>query len=216
MKAIVVGGGKVGYYLVKTLKEKRYEVILVEKDLELCNKIAEGLNIDVICGDGSNLDVLSDAQIEEAEVIAAVTGKDEENFVICQRIKLSFENIRTIARINNPKNSKVFKALGINDTVCSTEVISNIIEQELSNSKLKIIQPFNRGKITLVEFEIVSNSPLNNMYIRDLSLPVGFLIVSILRGEEIIYPSSDIKIENNDKLMAIVPTNKIEEAENYI
>lgn len=216
MKAIVVGGGKVGYYLVKTLKEKRYEVILVEKDLELCNKIAEGLNIDVICGDGSNLDVLSDAQIEEAEVIAAVTGKDEENFVICQRTKLSFEDIRTIARINNPKNSEVFKALGINDTVCSTEVISNIIEQELSNSKLKIIQPFNRGKITLVEFEVGYNSPLNNIYIRDLSLPVGFLIVSILRGEEIIYPSSDIKIKNNDKLMAIVPTNKIEEAENYI
>jgi len=130
MRAIVVGGGKVGYYLVKTLKEKKYRVVLIEKEIKLCEKIAEDLEVDVICGDGSDVEVLKDAGIEKAEVVAAVTGKDEENLVICQMAKVNFNINKTIARINNPKNIAIFKALGVDKTVCSTQVICNLIEGE--------------------------------------------------------------------------------------
>jgi len=130
MRAIIVGGGKVGYYLVKTLKEKNHRVVLIEKEMKLCEKIAEDLEVDVICGDGSDVEVLKDAGIEKAEVVAAVTGKDEENLVICQMAKVNFNINKTIARINNPKNIAIFKALGVDKTVCSTQVICNLIEGE--------------------------------------------------------------------------------------
>ena len=82
MKAIIVGGGKIGYYLLKALKDKYFDVVLIEQNKELCDKIAEELDAEIICGDGSDIDVLEDAGIEEAEIIAAVTGKDEENLVV--------------------------------------------------------------------------------------------------------------------------------------
>lgn len=112
MKVIIVGGGKVGYYLLKMLKDKRYEITLIEKSRKICNKIAEDFNIAIICGDGTDLDVLKDAGIEDAEVVAAVTGKDEENLVICQITKNTFSVNKTIARINNPKNRLIFKTRG--------------------------------------------------------------------------------------------------------
>ena len=109
MKTIIVGGGKVGYNLLKTLKGRDYEVTLIERDKETCKKIAEDFTSDVIWGDGTNLDVLKDAGIEDAEIIAAVTGSDEVNLVICQIAKVSFHSKRTISRINNPQNIVMFK-----------------------------------------------------------------------------------------------------------
>ncbi|MGB4440237.1 MAG: NAD-binding protein, partial [Sedimentibacter sp.] len=109
MKTIIIGGGKVGSNLFKILKEKNYEVTVIEQDKDTCLKIAEDISADVICGDGTDLEVLKDAGIEEAEIIAAVTGTDEENLVICQIAKISFNTKKTIARVNNPKNIKMFK-----------------------------------------------------------------------------------------------------------
>ena len=84
MKSIIIGGGKIGSNLLKTLKERGYDVTLIEKNEEICRKIANDIEADIICGDGTDLDVLHDAGIKNADLLAAVTGKDEENLVICQ------------------------------------------------------------------------------------------------------------------------------------
>lgn len=128
MDIIIVGGGKVGYYLLKSL-HKQHEVILIEKNREVCEKIAEEFNDMILWGDGTDLDVLKDAAIENANVVVAATGKDEENIIICQIAKRNFNINKTIARVNNPKNIKVFEQLGVDKTVCSTEVIANMIEK---------------------------------------------------------------------------------------
>lgn len=128
MKAIIVGGGKVGYYLFKTLRENRYDVVLIEREKVLCQKISEELDGEIIFGDGLDPEVLKDAGISKAKVVAAVTGKDEENLIICQMAKMNFNVKKTIARINNPKNRPIFKSLGVDETVCNTEIIWNLIE----------------------------------------------------------------------------------------
>lgn len=140
MKAVIVGGGKVGYYLFKTLNKKRYDVVLIEKDKIICEKIADEIDGNIIWGDGSDIQVLEDAGIDKAEIVAAVTGKDEENLIICQIAKIDFNIKKTIARINNPKNIQVFKALGVDKTVCSTEVISNLIEDEFENDQFSFFR----------------------------------------------------------------------------
>ncbi|WP_055669962.1 potassium channel family protein [Desnuesiella massiliensis] len=213
MRAVIVGGGKVGYYLLKTLKETGYEVSLIEKDIEVCNKIAEDFDADIICGDGTNIEVLTEAGIESSEVIAAVTGKDAENFVICKMIKTNFDIRKTIARINNPKNREVFKALGISDTVCSTEVIANIIDSELNNDRVKLVQTLDRGEIILVEANVDRKSVLKNKLLSNINIPEGCLIVSIFRGNSIIYPNGSIKILEGDRLLMTIPSNKRNELE---
>lgn len=206
MKTLIIGGGKVGFNLFKLLKEKNYEVVIVERDKDTCLKIAEDISADVICGDGTDLDVLNDAGIEEAEIIAAVTGTDEENLVICQIAKTCFNTNKTIARVNNPKNIEMFKTLGIDNIVCSTEVIANLVEFELDRNEYKIVTTFERGSMFIAEIEMDSLSNWCNKTIKDLVLPEECLIVSILRANNVIYPKGDTEILDKDKVLII--TNK--------
>jgi len=203
MESIIIGGGKIGYNLLKTLKERKYQVTLVERNRDTCAKIADELDADVICGDGTDLDVLNDAGINNAEVVAAVTGTDEENMVICQIAKLSFNVKKTIARVNNPKNIAMFKALGIDRIVCSTEVIADMIGYELDKDDYRIIQTLQRGQMVLVETTIDKKNPWYNCSIKDLNLPSECVIISVLHGEEIIYPRGDTQILENDKVLFI-------------
>lgn len=203
MKTIIVGGGKVGYNLFKTLKEQNYEVSLVERDKDTCMKIAEDFDADVIWGDGTNLNVLEDAGIENADIIVAVTGADEENMVICQIAKLTFENMKTIARINNPKNIDMFKKLGIDNTVCSTEVIAHLIEFAFDKDDYRIISTLERGKMIITELFIREHHKWKNQFVKDLILPNECVLVSIIRDETIIYPRGDTKIIENDKVLVM-------------
>lgn len=134
MRALIIGAGKVGYYLLKTLEDEGYTITLIERDRKLCTKIAEEFNVEVICGDGTDINVLKDAGIENIQVIAVVTGRDEESFVICQIARINFASTEIIARINNPKNRDVFRKIGGLKTVCNAEVISNLIESQLNKA----------------------------------------------------------------------------------
>ncbi len=206
MKTIIIGGGKIGYNLFKTLRERDFEVTLIERDKETCLRIAEDFDTDIICGDGTNLEVLKDAGIENAEIIAAVTGTDEENLVICQIAKLSFHTHKTIARVNNPKNMVMFKNLGIDNTVCSTQVIAHLIENSLDKEDYQIISTFERGAMLLAELLIKEENPWCNKPIRELDLPKECVLVSILRGDNVTYLRGDTVILAGDKVVII--TNK--------
>lgn len=216
MKAIIVGGGKVGYYLLKMLKDKDYDVTLIEKNRSICDKIAEDFNTAIICGDGTDFDVLKDAGIEEAEVVAAVTGKDEENLVICQITKASFGVNKTIARVNNPKNRLIFKTLGVDRTVCSTEVIANIIEGQFAGNKIKVMQTLDRGEIILAEAMVTKKSICCNKVISSLDLPVECVIVSIIRNEKVIFPRGGIEIVEGDKILITTNIEKLKVVEKSI
>lgn len=216
MKAIIVGGGKVGYYLLRMLKDKNYDITLIERDRRICDKIAEDFNAAVICGDGTDFDVLKDAGIEEAEVVAAVTGKDEENLVICQITKAAFSVNKTIARVNNPKNRLVFKTLGVDKTVCSTEVIANIIEGQFAGNRLKVIQTLDRGEIILAEAMVNKRSICCDKIISSLELPAECVIVSIIRNEKVIFPRGGIEIAEGDKILITTNIEKLKAVEKSI
>lgn len=208
MKSIIVGGGKVGYYLLKTLAERGYLVSLVERSEQRCREIAEDIHAEIICGDGTEIDVLRDAGIEDADIIAAVTGTDEENLVICEIAKLNFDVNNTIARVNNPKNMKIFKALGVDKTVCSTAVIANLIECEIECEDYRLVQVFERGSMILIEFTILNKGHVwASQKIKTLELPDECVIASIIRGEKVIFPRGESEILVGDKILVL--TNKM-------
>jgi trk system potassium uptake protein TrkA len=209
MKVIVIGGGKVGFYLIKTLKNKKHEVTLIEKDKKLCEKISDEIDIEIINGDGTDIEVLKDADIDVADVVAAVTGKDEENLIICQVSKKNFNIQHTIARVNNPKNQKLFKLLGVDSTVCSTQVITNLIEWECESDKIKIIQTFERGEMVLVEVEIDKKIVWCNKAIKNLKIPINSVIVSIFRDGHVIYPKGDTVIKEYDKVVLVTDSKNM-------
>lgn len=203
MKSIIVGGGKIGYFLLKLLKERGYDVALIEKDEDACRKIAEDIDAEIICGDATLPDVLRDAGIENAEIVAAVTGKDEENLVICEIAKSEFQIKKSIARVNNPKNVVMFKKLGVDQIVCSTQVIANLVEYEFDKDVCKIIHTFERGAMILIEIQIEEGSRWMDCFVRDLNLPAECVIASLIRDEKVIYPRGDTQILKNDHILMI-------------
>ncbi len=216
MKAIVVGGGKVGYYIFKDLIQEKYDVVLIEKDKNRCIRIAEETGGNVICGDGSDIDVLNDAEISDANIVAAVTGKDEENLVICQMAKLNFNINNTIARINNPKNRSVFKALGVDKIVCSTEVIANLIKGQFNSENINIVQTLDRGEMILVEITINKNSSWKDKLIRSIDFPKDCVIASIIRNRRVIFPKGNIELKEGDNLLLVTTINNQAEIKKFI
>ncbi|MEA5026995.1 Trk system potassium uptake protein TrkA [bioreactor metagenome] len=207
MKSIIVGGGKIGYYLLKTLKERNFDVVVIENDKRVCQSIAEDIGVEVICGDGTDIDVLIDAGINDAEVVAAVTGADEDNLVVCQIAKSIFHITKTIARVNNPKNIAMFKKLGVDKTVCSTAVIANLIEGEFDKDNFRIVQTFERGNMILVEIKIDKGSLWDDSFIKDLILPKDCVVTSILRNDKAIYPRGNSRIVNDDNILILTSSN---------
>lgn len=129
MNVVISGGGKLGFYLAKTLIPYKHKIKIIEKNKELCNKDSDELNLPVICGDATTISVLEKANTKEADIFIAVTGKDEANLISCQLAKNFFGVKKTIARVNNPKNVEVFEALGVDMCVSSTQLIADMIEQ---------------------------------------------------------------------------------------
>ncbi|WP_234946054.1 potassium channel family protein [Caldanaerobius fijiensis] len=210
---MVIGGGKVGYYLVKTLVKQHHQVRLIELDQDRCNSIAKELGIFVMNADGTNIQDLEDAGIEDSDVVVAVTGKDEVNLAICQLAKIKFGIQKVIARVNNPKNERVFKELGVGKAVSSTSLIANMIENELVAGKLKTLLTFDSGDMTIVEADIDDDSKLVGKKIRDISFPGDCIIVSIIRDGSVIFPKGDSQIMPHDRLLALTSVKNKEQLE---
>ncbi len=203
MRAIIVGGGKVGRFILKTLKVGKSEVSLIERDQDVCNRIAEEMDAVILCGDGTDPDVLMDADVDAADMVIAVTGRDEENLVICQIAKLQFGVPKTIARINNPKNNRLFTELGVDRTVCSTEVIANLIQWELEEREVNIVQAIDGGGIVLAEASVGEKNVWVDHDIGSIPLPEGCQIVSLIRGDRVVTPMVGEKLAKGDKLLMV-------------
>lgn len=203
MQGIIIGGGKVGAFILKTLTEGKYEVSLIEQNQDLCNRLAEEVEAVILCGDGTDPAVLIDADIANADMVAAVTGKDEENLVICQIAKLKFGVKKTIARVNNPKNTPLFKRLGVDRTVCSTEVIANLIEWELEDHRLNIVQAIDTGGLILAEATLAETNFWIGHGIDQIRIPKEAKIVSLIREGVAVNPMDGAKINSGDKLLML-------------
>lgn len=132
MYVIVVGGGRVGYYLARDLIERGEEVTLIEKDATRADWLSSQLGSIVMRGDGDEMSFLRTTGMERADVVLAVTGDDEDNLIALQLAKRYFQVKHTIARVNNPANVQVFTSLGVDAAVSATELLLGAMEQKLA------------------------------------------------------------------------------------
>lgn len=204
MYILIVGGGKVGFYLAKDLSQGHHTVSLVEKDAATSEKIAKELNnILVINGDGCHTRYLEDAGINRADVVAAVTGSDEVNLMVCQLAKQFSKVKRTVARVNDPKNSHTFNEVGVDVAVDSTSIIAKIIKEEVSLEDLVTLMTFKRGKLALVRVDLTSESPCVNKQVMEIKLPRASVLLSIIRGEDVIIPRGGTVLQAKDDIIAL-------------
>lgn len=203
MYIVIVGGGKVGRFLSKRLIEDKHTVVVIEKDQSMCEEIAKDLDTLIINGDGCDLQFLEQAGIERADVVAAVTGDDEDNLVICQLAKEKFHVHRAVAKVNDPKNEHTFSQLGVDVPVDATAIIAKIIEEEVSFADFVNLLSFKRGKLAIVRVDLPEDSPVVNKSLEAIKLPPDSVFVSIIRGEDVIVPKGNTVLKPQDDIIAL-------------
>ena len=183
MFIIVAGGGKVGYHLARALVAD-HEVLIMELDPTRVDFIAEELGADVIMqGDACDAATMERAGMERADLVAAVTGDDEDNLTVCQIAKAKFSVPRAVARINNPQNETLFRNLGIDSTVSATNLIMAHIEQELPWAGLIPLVTLRNRSMEIVEVRIPNNAVVVGKQVGQLLLPQGSLLCLIIDSE---------------------------------
>ena len=208
MYIIIVGGGKVGYYLAKTLLQDEHEVLIIEKDKRKGDIISTDLGAVILRGDGTDSSVMEEAGMARAELAIAVTGDDEDNLMICQMAKKKFSVKRTIARINNPKNERIFKLLGIDNTVSVTDLILAQIEREIPAQSLVHLLTLREAGISFVEAKVPVNSPVVGKPLRSLGVPDDCVIPLIIRGGKGIVPHGETRLVAGDEVVAVTTIAK--------
>lgn len=207
MYVIVAGGGKVGRYLTEMLINAGHEVLLIEKNKAKVEQYSEIFGGVVVQGDACEMQTLSEAGVARADVMIAVTGDDEDNLVSCQIAKRKYNVGRVIARVNNPKNERIFKALGIDATVSHTQALLEIIEQELPTNTLHHMMLLRDNNLELVDAVIGLQSPALGKPINSLAFPPDSAILLVVRNSKIIVPRGDLVLQERDEIVAITPRN---------
>ncbi len=204
MYIIVVGGGRVGYYLTKALLEEGHEVLVVEEDAVVCEAMNDELGSVCVRGDGCEVATLAEVGTDRADMLIAVTGGDEDNLVACQVAKHKFNVPRTIARIRNPRNEAIFKKLGIDVTVSSTNIILENIEAEVPTHPLTHLLTIRDRGLEVVEVKISPNSTTVGKSVKELSLPPESVLCLIISQErKPVVPTTDTVIQAGDQVIAV-------------
>lgn len=205
---VVVGGGKVGYHLTRSLLAESEEVLVIEKDHVKADRIMRELGATVIEGDGAEVAILEQAGAGRADVVAAVTGHDEDNLVIAQVAKRRFNVPRTVARINNPRNEFIFGKLGIDATVSATEVILSVIRQEIPGHPFVHLLTMQEGGIEFVELQLTEDSPAAGRKLSEVTLPEETSVPLLLRNGTPIVAGPESVLEPNDRLIALTTSSR--------
>jgi trk system potassium uptake protein TrkA len=201
MYIIIVGASEIGYNLTKALLAEGHEVVLVERNRTKYNAQNKELGEALFYGDGCEVTTLKHLGAGRAELLIAVTGRDEQNLVSCQLAKLLFCVPKTLAVVNDPNNEELFKSLGVDLTVNTTTHISMLIGHKLN---VQILMPLLTFKnLEIVQAEIFETSPALNRQVKDLGLPSNSLLIAAIRNGEAVLLKGDSVIMANDTVIAM-------------
>jgi trk system potassium uptake protein TrkA len=200
---VIMGGGRVGYYLGRTLLEEGHEITLVESSPDIFNMVSRQLDCPVIFGDGTTHAIQEKASMSRCDIFVAVTNHDQDNLIGCQVAKRDFGVAKTIARVKNPKNESVMQQLGVDVTVSSTAIISSLIESEVPTHKIRMLLSLRAGQLEIMEYVLDGNSPVVGHQLKELTMPPNCNIVTILRDSTAVVPRGETAFQKDDVVLAL-------------
>jgi len=212
MYIVVVGGGRLGYYLLKGLLNEGHEVLVLEKDARICRNITEEMGSVCYRGDGCEAATLGEVGTGRADMLVAVTGDDEDNLVSCQVAKHKYNVPRTIARIRNPQNAALFKKLGIDVTVSTTDIILEAIEREVPTHPLTHLLTIEEKGQVIVDVKISAESTTVGKTVKELSLPKESKLALIIpHAGSARVPAANTTLRAGDQIIALTAPDSEEE-----
>jgi trk system potassium uptake protein TrkA len=208
MFVIIAGGGRTGAQLARSLLSENHTVHIIDHRKEVLARIHKELPTEVIFpGNALDTQVLEQAGIKDAQVFAATTTSDAENLSLCFLAKERYKIPRTIARVNNPRDAWLFDSkFNVDVAVNQADILSRIIQEEMSLGDMMTLLKLKRGRYSLVEEKIPPQSKVCGTAIKDLKLPASCIIATIIRKGEIVLPRGATTLEKEDEVLAITDT----------
>ncbi len=218
MKIIIVGAGVIGSNLAKSLSEEIHEVYLIESNEAIAQRLDEKIDAKVIVGNGSDPDALKRAQVQQADLVVAVTTSDETNLVVCS-LAAAYGAKKRIARVRDHSLTKALEELGLNhfnidETINPELIAANAIIKSIEAPGAREVADFAGEKILLRAFDVLGGSSLSNLRIeelRDEHFPWPFLIIAILREGAVIIPQGETTVRQNDRIYVLLPSASLGE-----
>ena len=203
MKVIVVGGGKVAYFLARSFLSKGHTVALVSRDPGECRQFARQLKAMIIHGDGSYPKILEDAGAHDADAVLAITPSDEDNLIICQIAERRFQVPTTLAVVSDPDNESVFPQLGVKNVVSITRIVTAMIEERTEVEEITNLVALAGGKVNVTELELMDDCPVLGQALSEIRLPDDSLIACVIRNDQVLVPHGATGLMLGDRVLLV-------------
>lgn len=211
MYAVIVGGGVVGYNVLRALTGLGYESVLVERDKVRFAQLEAEYEHMVLHGDGSEIAVLEIAGIRRADLVIAVTGHDDENMVIAQLAKEHFHTGKCIARVNDPRNQEHFDVLGVRFTVSASQSILSLIQHEVPDHRVVNMLNLRHENLEIIELNVTAASPIVGLPVAKIRMPKNTRLISVTREHQSTIAVGDTIVQPGDRVMAILEPSREDE-----
>lgn len=213
MFVIIIGGGRTGTQLATLLINENHHVHVIEHRREVLSRMHRELPTEIIFeGYFLNPEVLEQAEIHKSDVLAACTANDDENLVACYLARVHYKVIRTIARVNNPRNAWLFdEKFHVDVALNNAEIMARLIEEEMSMGDMMTLLKLRRGDYSLVEEKIPSGARAIGVPIKDMKLPENCIIAAIIRNGKVVLPRGLTTLEVDDEVLAITDNQGAEQ-----
>jgi trk system potassium uptake protein len=208
MKVIIAGAGSVGRYMASQLQDSGHDVTLVDNDTAVVTQgraTRTPVGVTWWLGDACEVATLTAIGAAQADVVAAVTGDDEDNLVVSLLSKQEFAVPRVLARVNNPKNEWMFNDMwGVDISVSTPHLLTALVEEAVTVGSFVRLLSLEGGKARLAEVTLAAGSPAIAKELTDLGLPRESTVVAVLRDGHVVVPRGDTVLHQGDEVLVLV------------
>lgn len=211
MRVAIAGAGNVGTYIAQDLRKDGHDVLLIEQNLDLVNRLRDQLDVEWFAGDACEVSNLHAAGVENVDVMVAATGDDEDNLVVSLLAKQEFAVPRVVARVNHPKNHWLFnESWGVDVAVSTPHLLTSLVEEAVSVGSLVRLLTFEGGGARLVEVTMAEDSPAAGKIVAELGVPRDASLVAVVRDGHVVVPRGDTMLQVGDEVLALVTNDSAE------
>lgn len=215
-KVMIIGGGKTGLYLSKRLAELNLSVKIIERNKARCHYLAENLeNVIVLHGDGTDIDLLEEENIDDMDAVVTATGFDEDNLLLALMAKnKGIEDV--IAKVSRGIYTNMVSEMGVDMALNPLDITVSQILRVIQGKKRIVSSRLIQGQAEIIEINIDERMRLTKKPLKDLTFPDGVLIAAIHRGKELIIPTGDTVIKDGDRVLIVCLLSDLIELEKLL
>lgn len=204
MKVIIIGGGQTGAYIANILLANKCEVTVIDNREHIIQKLKRDIPEScILFGNGTDPNILEQAGITKADVVAAVTGADETNLVAATIARFEFDVPRVIGRVNNPKNAWLFNAgMGVDVAINQADLLAHLVVEEMNQVAMLTLMKISRGTYSIVQYKVSESASAAGKHIREVSLPENAVLIAVYKGDKTLIPHGDTRIDAGDIVLA--------------